>query len=128
MNIYADDSIVYQCTSKNQDDPNFAANFFSDLALTAQWEINWLVIYSTSKNKLVSFHHHCSGPKFSPFTLNSSTLFEHLLDIKMTPDLLKWNSSIHSIIKDAGKMVGLLYYSRKYLTLSDMLYFYKKSV
>lgn len=49
-----------------------------------------------------------------------------LLSLKLTPNL-KWNAYI-VIVKDAGRMVSLLYPSRKYQTLAAMIYLYKSLI
>lgn len=67
-------------------------------------EMNVLATYTvllTWCNKLVYFHHHCSGSEFSPalingFTFNEAPCFAYLLGLEFTPDL-RWNSYIQSI-------------------------------
>lgn len=58
MNVYADDTTVYGCPSRNLDDQNLATDLLSDQALTAQWGNNWLVAFNTLKINLVMFHSH----------------------------------------------------------------------
>lgn len=76
--------------------PSFAGNKSYDLALTDTWENNWLVIFGTSKIKLVSFHYHHSDPVFSQIMVKVCTLMviscsEHVFDLRFTSDI-KWNS------------------------------------
>lgn len=49
------------------------------------------------------------------FNINVEITQEGLLRVKLTPDR-KYNSCIYLIAKNAGKIVGSLYRSRKYLT------------
>lgn len=61
------------------------------------------------------FHHHWADTELSPIVMDGSSLkeapsHECLLGLKLSLDL-KWNSSLQSFAKDAGKMVGSLYRS-----------------
>lgn len=56
--------------------------------------------------------------------LNEAPCLKPLLWLKFIPDL-KLNSYIGFITKDAGKIVGVLYGSRKYFTPPGVLYLYK---
>lgn len=58
-------------------------------------------------------------------TLNEAPLFQLILELRFAPNL-KWNSYLQS--KDAWKMVGSFYRSRKYLTPFVMLHFYKRQI
>lgn len=40
------------------DDKYLAADFSTDLTLTAQWIKDWLLSFNSSKSKLVTFHDH----------------------------------------------------------------------
>lgn len=53
-------------------------------------------------------------------TLNEVPLFKHFL-VSSSLQTYKWNSSIQSIAKNAGKMVGIFYRYRKYLNPSMLL-------
>lgn len=70
VNIYANDTILYECRSKNLDDQRLQADFSSDSALTAQWGKNWFLIFNTSKTKPVTFHCHWADFEFSPIRMN----------------------------------------------------------
>lgn len=73
------------------------------------------------------FHHHRLEPEFSPIIIAHPMRFfciECLLELKLTSDF-KWNSYIETITKIDGKMVGTLYYIKKYLTLPAIFYRYK---
>ena len=59
--------------------------------------------------------------------LGEAPCFDKLLGLTFTPDL-KWNTYIKSVAKVAGKMVGSLYRSRRYLTADAILYLYKSQV
>lgn len=60
-----------------------------------------------------------TSSKYSPMmdgsSLKGASCLEHLLRLKIIPDL-KWNSCMRSTADDGGKMVGSLYRSSKYLT------------
>lgn len=93
---------------------------------------DWLLSFSTSKTKLVSFHHHKADPKPVPILMSDHTLkeapcFEHLLSLNLTLDL-KWNTCIHAIAKDTGRMVWYLYCIWKYLIPAAMLKLYKSQI
>lgn len=51
VNIYAEDTTVYRCTSKSLDD--LVVVLSSDLALVDHWGKDWLVKLNTPKTKLV---------------------------------------------------------------------------
>lgn len=59
--------------------------------------------------------------------LNKAPCLEHLLELRFTLDL-KWNAYILSITKNAGKMSGSLFFSRKYLSLPAMFCLYKGQI
>lgn len=59
VNIYADDTIF-----ENLDEQMLAADFVSDLALTAKWWNNWLVIFNTSNTKLIPLSHYIQTLNF----------------------------------------------------------------
>lgn len=44
--------------SKNLDDQSLAADRLFDLALTAQWQNNWLSTFNSTKTKLIKIHTH----------------------------------------------------------------------
>ena len=57
MQIYADDSTLYQSTSSVTDDPMVAAGLSSNLEEVVQWGKRWFVSFNAPKTKLASFHH-----------------------------------------------------------------------
>ena len=110
VDIYADDSTLYQSTSSVTDDPMVAAGLSSDLEEVVQWGKRWFVSFNAPKTKLASFHHKRNSPSFSPIQMDNSTLeeapcLERLLGLKLTPDL-RWNSYILSVAKEASKVAG----------------------
>ena len=132
VNIYADDTSLYRCTSSDVDDHTAAADLSSDLEQVVQWGKDWFVTFNASKTKLVTFHHKKGSPSFCPIQMDNSVLeeapcFERFLGLKLTPDL-KWNSYILSVAKEAGKMVGSFFRTRKYLTPAAILYLYKSQI
>ena len=129
VDIYADDTTLYRCTSTDVDDVKAASDLSSDLEQIVQWGKDWFVTFNASKTKLVTFHHKKNDPSFNPVHMDSSFLeeapcLERLLGLKLTPDL-KWNSYIQSVAMETGRMVGSFFRSKKYLTLSAILYLYK---
>ena len=132
VSVYADDTTLYGRTSKIQDEESLAADLSSDLENIQNWGKEWLVTFNASKTKLLSFHHHRNPPNLSPVemsetTLSESSCFDRLLGLKITPDL-KWNEYIREVAKVAGKMVGSLLRSRKYLSPESILYLYKSQI
>lgn len=82
---------MYRCTSKNLDDHNLTADLTSDLSLAIQWVGELIVSFSTSKGKLVMFHHLPAELGLLLIIMNSSSLKEapylgQLLGL--TPDLV----------------------------------------
>lgn len=63
MDIYANDTMIYGCISKIVDDQSLTADLSSDLALTAQWEKNWLVTFNASKKQTSDIPSLPSEPK-----------------------------------------------------------------
>ena len=132
VSVYADDTTLYGRTSKAHDEESLAADLSSDLENIQNWGNEWLVTFNAAKTKLLSFHHHRKPPDLSPVQMSETTLSEalcldRLLGLKITPDL-KWNEYIREVAKVAGKMVGSLFRSRKYLTPASMLYLYKSQI
>ena len=132
VDIYADDTTLYRCTSSDVDDPTASADLSSDLEQVVQWGKDWFVTFNASKTKLVTFHHKKGNPTFHPVQMDNSILeeascLERLLGLKLTSDL-KWNSYILSVAKEAGKMVGSFFRSKKYLTPAAILYLYKSQI
>lgn len=69
-----------------------AADLSTDLALTAQWRKNWLITFTASKTKQVTFHHHRKDTEFSRIAMNRCSLretphLERLLRLKINPGL-----------------------------------------
>lgn len=55
--------------------PNILATDLSyDLCSTAQWRKDWLISFSTSKTKLLKFHHDRADPKPAPIPMSGHTL------------------------------------------------------
>ena len=132
VDIYADDTTIYRCTSKNVDDEKVASDLSSDLENVVEWGKTWHVSFNPSKTKLVTFHHKRGIVQFNPVqmdqvVLENSPCLERLLGLKLTPDL-KWNSYILSVAKEAGRMVGSFYRSKKFLTPAAILYLYKSQI
>ena len=132
VDIYADDSTLYQSTSSDADDSTVAKGLSSDLEHVVQWGKRWLVSFNAPKTKLASFHHKRNNPSFSPIHMDNSTLkeapcIERLLGLKLTPDL-RWNSYILSVVKEASKMVGSFFRSKRFLTPAAILYLYKSQI
>lgn len=111
VSIYAEDTTVYRCIAKNLEDRKWAVHLSSDSDQVAQWEKNWFKKFNTDKTN--EWHVSLpSTPKISPIMMGRSALkespsVEHLLRLKLSPDLI-WNSYIRSIATNAGKMVGSL--------------------
>ena len=63
--MYADDTTVYEQTSKTYKFRNLASDVSSDLKQVDKWGKAWLVTFNSSKTKLLSFHHHREIPSFS---------------------------------------------------------------
>ena len=131
VDIFADDSTVYSSSSPTSDLASLTNNLNADLSSVAKWGEKWLVTFNATKTKSVSFHHH-RQPNFSPLSMNGVDLVEsdshdRLLGLKLTTDL-KWDSYITRIAKNASKMVGSFYRSRKYLSPSSILYLYKSQI
>ena len=132
VNMYADDTTVYEQTSKTYKDINLASDLSSDLKKVVKWGKTWLVTFNSSKTKLLSFHHHRGTPSFPSVIMDETTLqeancLERHLGLKFTPDL-KWNSYILSVAKDVGKMVGSFFRTRKFLTPAAVHYLYKSQI
>ena len=132
VDIYADDTTLYRCTSTDVDDVKAASDLSSDLEQIVQWGKDWFVTFNASKTKLVTFHHKKNDPSFNLVHMDSSFLeeapcLERLLGLKLTPDL-KWNSYILSVAMETGKMVGSFFRSKKYLTPAAILYLYKSQI
>ena len=51
VNIYADDTSLYRCTSSDVDDHTAAADLSSDLEQVVQWGKDWFVTFNASKTK-----------------------------------------------------------------------------
>lgn len=62
VNIYADNTTAYECTSQNPDDQSLSADLSSGLAITNQGWVYYLVTFNTSKTKQVTIHHSRAGP------------------------------------------------------------------
>ena len=132
VSVYADDTTLYSHTSKIHDEESLASDLSSDLENIQNWGKEWLVTFNASKTKLLSFHHHRNPPdlssvKMSETTLSEASSFDRLLGLKITPDL-KWNEYIGEVAKVAGKMVGSLFRSRRYLSPASILYLYKSQI
>ena len=132
VNIYADDTTLYGCTSKDLDHVSLASNLSSDLSNIVDWGKKWLVAFNSAKTKLLSIHHHKQVPTLPPIMMDNSVLtdapfFDKLLGLKITPDL-KWDSYLDNVKKEVAKMVGSLSRSRKFLTPPAILYLYKSQI
>ncbi|MEL7340328.1 MAG: reverse transcriptase family protein, partial [Bacteroidota bacterium] len=57
VDIYADDTTLYRCTSTDVDDVKAASDLSSDLEQIVQWGKDWFVTFNASKTKLVTFHY-----------------------------------------------------------------------
>lgn len=69
INVYADNTTVYRSTSKIQDVRRLAVVLSAEFAHC--W-VNWILIFSASKTKLVLFHNRQADPEFSPDRIRSS--------------------------------------------------------
>ena len=132
VDIFADDTTLYGCSSSQMGDEDLATSLSSNLDSIVEWGSNWLVTFNASKTKLVTFHHCRSNPVLPSISMGGTPLAEapdldKLLGLKFIPDL-RWNTYIRSSAKSAGKMVGSFYRSRKYLTPEAMLYLYKSQI
>ena len=132
INIFADDTTIYGFTSKDLNHQDLADNISGDLSGVVQWGKRWLVSFNAQKTKLVSFNRRRNAPDLPPVSmdgvdLDESSCLDKLLGLKFSSDL-KWNAYIASIAKDAARMVGSFYRSRKYLTPSALLYLYKSQI
>ena len=59
--------------------------------------------------------------------LKDSSCLDKLLGLKLTPDL-RWDAYIKCVARDAARMVGSFYRSKKFLTPSALLYLYKSQI
>lgn len=104
----------------------------ANLTLTAQWGKDGLILFNTSKTKLVTSHQHqadtkCTAVLMSACISNETFCFGHLLGLKLTP-YLKGNLYICTITKDAGTMVSFLCHSRKNVNPTAIFYLYKSQI
>ena len=132
VDIFADDTTLYGCTSKSIDDEKLASRLSSDLHTIVKWGSKWLITFGAKKTKLVTFHRQHSDPSLPPIYMGDTPLpeapcLDRLLGMMFTPDL-RWNTYIQSVAKSAGKMVGSFYRSRKYLTPEAIIYLYKSQI
>merc|ERR1712044_146124 len=79
-----------------------------------------------------TIHHHHGNLILPHIEMDGSELpeapnFDKLLGLKITPKF-EWKSDIEAIGVPAGKMVGSLSRSRKFLTPSAILYLYKSQI
>lgn len=58
------------------------------------------------------------------FSFREAPCLEYLLELKLNQNL-QYIWYTHSVVKDAGKMVGYLYHCNKYLILPDITYICK---
>ena len=79
------------------------------LTSIVSWGVKWRVIFNAAKTNSVTFHHN------------------RLLGLTFTSDH-KWDTYISNIAKNASRMVGSLYRSKKYLLPSSILYLYKSQI
>ena len=56
VNMYVDDTTVYEQTYKTYKDINLASDLSSDLKEVVKWGKTWLVTFNSSKTNLLSFH------------------------------------------------------------------------
>ena len=132
IDIFADDTTVYQSVAPRYFHNQLATDLSADLAKVVEWGDRWLVTFNSSKTKLLSFHHHRTDPVLPPVSMNESDLdeqtsFDRLLGLKFTSDL-RWNSYIKEVTKNVSKMVGSFYRSRKFLSAESILYLYKSQI
>ena len=80
VNMYADDTTVYEQTSKTYNDINLASDLYSDLKEVVKWGKTWLVTFNSSKTKLLSFHHHRGTPSFPSVIMDETILQDALKD------------------------------------------------
>lgn len=132
INIFADDTTDYSVTSKHRTHEDLAEDLNADLNMIVLWGNQWLVTFNSSKTKLLSVHHHRNVPQLPPIfmdgvQLEESVMLDKLLGLKISYDL-KWNPYITSVAKDAAKMVGSFYRSKKHLTPDAIVYLYKSQI
>lgn len=99
VNIYADSTMVYGCTSKILNDQILAADHSTDLDLTAQCGKSWLVAFNAAKTKPITSHPHRTDPelasikiKMNRSSLMVSLFLERVLGINSPKT--SWNSYI----------------------------------
>ena len=132
IDIFADDTTVYDTTSKRMNHDTLATALTIDLNNVVEWGKKWLVTFNASKTKLITFHHYRANTPCPEITMNGVPLEEQdnldrLLGLKFTTDL-KWKDYIFSVAKDVSKMIGSLFRSRAYLTPEAILYLYKSQI
>lgn len=66
---------VYGYSSQTLEEKSVAADLFYDLAFTAQWRKNWMVIFNASKTKLANVYHRQPGHR--TFTSRDERKFSH---------------------------------------------------
>lgn len=94
VNIYANDSIPYVCTSRNIDTQKLTA----DHTYLSAYRENWLVTFNTTIAKLVSLLMNrlwISPVMIDGFTRNEAPCFEHQLGFVFTPDRYRCLRSYH---------------------------------
>ena len=85
-------------------------------------------IMAQQKTKLLSLHHHSKDQiSMDNKQLDESNTLDKLLGLKITPNF-KWDIYIQHIAKDAARIVGSFYRSRKFLTPDAILYLYKSQI
>lgn len=104
---------------KNLVDECLVAGILSDLV---QGGDNWLVTFNTSKNEVITFHHHRAAQKFLAGSMRHILLSVYL---DTSSPRAQWSSSIRSIARDAGKTLGFLNSYRKSLTPPAVIFISK---
>ena len=92
----------------------------------------WLISFNALKTKLLSFNRHRTASDLPSVSmdgidLEESSCLDKLLGLKFASDL-KWNAYVACVAKEAARMVGSFYRSRKYLTPNALLYLYKSQI
>ena len=132
ISIFAEDTTIYGFTSKDLNHQHLANNLSEDLSRIVQWGKRWLISFNALKTKLVSFKRHQNAPDLPSISmdgvdLQESSCQDKLLGLKFASDF-KCNAYVACVAKEAARMVGSFYRSRKYLTPNALFYLYKSQI
>ena len=131
IDIFANDSTLYSSISPSSNMATVSYNLSTGLTSIVSCGEKWRVTFNAAKTNSVTFNHH-RDPSFPNLNMNSvelarSNSHNQLLGLTLTSEL-KWDTYISNIAKNASRMVGSLYCSKKYLSPSSIFYFYNSQI